>query len=31
MGAGGSGPAFTQTAVIVFGLLLDVGRVSAKR
>jgi hypothetical protein len=31
MGAGGSGPGFTLTAVIVFGLLLDVGRVTGKR
>ena len=30
-GQGGSGPVFTQAAVVVFGLLLDVGRVSGKR
>lgn len=29
-GTGGSGPGFTQTAVIVFGLLLDVKRVIPK-
>jgi len=31
MGPGGTGAAFTQTAVIVLGLLLDVGRVTGKR
>lgn len=31
MGQGGTGAAFTQTAVIVLGLLLDVGRVTGKR
>jgi hypothetical protein len=31
MGAGGTGPALTQTAVIVFGLLLDAGRVMGRR
>ena|SRR5258706_6856739 len=30
-GAGGSGPVFTQAAVVVVGLLLDVGRVTARR